>query len=105
MYVNFEAISAKSLDNYIGRKDCMIIDLRDAGDYWQSHILGAYHLPYERLKSTFLRKDILYVLYCERGSASLAAAKELAEKGYQVKSVVGGIMAYRGKYLTRRYGN
>ena len=103
--MNFETISAKNLDAYIGRSDCMIIDLREEDEYRQGHIMSAYNVPYERLEQAFFRKDITYIMYCERGSASLAAAKELAKKGYRVKSVVGGIRAYRGKYLTGVYGN
>ena len=35
----------------------------------------------------------------ERGGASLMAARELADKGYRVKTMIGGIRAYRGKNL------
>ena len=37
-----------------------------------------------------------YILYCERGSMSMLAAKELCEVGYEVINVYGGIHAYRG---------
>ena len=39
------------------------------------------------------------ILYCERGGISLMAAKHLGNEGYHVKTVVGGILAYRGRYL------
>ena len=39
------------------------------------------------------------VLYCDRGGASMEAGRYLAEQGYQVCSVVGGFMAYRGRNL------
>jgi len=103
--VDFEAIPAKMLDLYIGRKNHMIIDLREEDEFRKGHISGAYNLPYDRLDKVVLRKDMVYIMYCERGSASMAAAKELSKKGYYVKSVVGGILAYRGKYLTKRDRN
>ena len=70
--MNFETIPAKSLDGYIGRPDCMIIDLRDWEEYCQGHIKGAVCVPFEQFqKSVPLRKNVRYVLYCERGSARL----------------------------------
>lgn len=97
--MNFETIPAKSLDGYIGRPDCMIIDLRDREEYCQGHIAGAVCIPFEQFqKSVPLRKNMRYVLYCERGAASLMAAKRLAGLGYQVSTVIGGILAYRGRH-------
>lgn len=100
--MNFETIPAKSMDEYIGRNDCIIIDLREREDYMQGHITGAYNLPFEELeRSVPMRRDITYILYCERGASSLMAAKHLAREGYRVKAVIGGILAYRGRYLER----
>jgi len=99
----FETIPAKFLDAYIGRRDCLIIDLRDAEDYSKGHIMGAYNIPYETmLKNHIWKKNKVYILYCERGSASLAAAKELDKMGYHVKTVAGGILAYRGNNIIER---
>ena len=103
--MDFEAIPAKMLDSYIGRKNHMILDLRDEEEYRRGHIFGAYNLPYERLGQMVLRKDVIYIMYCERGSASMAAAKELSKKGYYVKSGVGGILAYRGKNMIKASRN
>lgn len=103
--MDFEAIPAKLLDSYIGIKNYMIIDLREEEEYRKGHIFGAYNLPYERIDRMTLRKDVTYIMYCERGSASMAAAKELSKKGYHVKSVVGGILAYRGRNMVKSGGN
>lgn len=93
-----EPISADMVDFYVGRPDIVIIDLRSEEEYASGHIRGAVHIPYEDAedKISYSRRKIL-LLYCERGSASLAMGKKLAEKGYQVKSVIGGIRAYRGR--------
>lgn len=39
------------------------------------------------------------MICCERGAASMAEGKRLAENGYEVKTVIGGMHAYRGRYL------
>lgn len=95
-------ISADTLDGYIHRPGVLIIDLRSREEYLQGHIEGALSIPYEAFEDCArLPRDKLLVLYCDRGSASLVKGRELAERGYRVQSVTGGIHAYRGKYLIR----
>ena len=95
-----ETISAKMLDYYVGRSDALIIDLRDEDAYTRSHVMGAIHIPYEELED---RKDLpmdrILVFYCDRGGASMAAARTFVRKGYRTRSVIGGFAAYRGRNL------
>lgn len=97
-----ETISAKMLDYYVDRADAVLIDLRDREEYKVSHVKGARNLPYEEFEEMqsydFPRGKIL-VLYCDRGGASLMAARLLARKGYETRSVIGGFEAYRGRNL------
>lgn len=96
----FEPISAKSLDYYVGRSDALIIDLRDKESYEKSHIRTAIHIPYSELeeKGQFPKGKIL-IFYCDRGGASILAAKQMAKKGYETRSVIGGFELYRGRNL------
>ena len=95
-----ETIAAKELDWYIEGGGCWIIDLRPEEEYQERHIKGAVNIPQGELKpGWYIPKNIPLILYCERGSRSMAVGRKLAEKGYRVISVVGGIRAYRGKYL------
>ena len=41
----------------------------------------------------------ILVLYCDRGGASLLAARVLARNGYETRTVIGGMNAYRGRNL------
>ncbi|HIS81605.1 MAG TPA: rhodanese-like domain-containing protein [Candidatus Scatomonas merdavium] len=93
-----EPISADMIDFYAGRPDVAIIDLRTEQEYAAGHIRGARNIPYEEAEGRIhLPRQKILLLYCERGSSSLALGRRLAEKGYQVKSVIGGIHAYRGR--------
>lgn len=95
-----ETISAKMLDYYVGRRDAFIIDLRVPQEYKAGHIRGAVNVPYETLDDyQGFPKDKLLILYCDRGGASLDAAKRLVKQGYQTRSVIGGMQAYRGRNL------
>lgn len=97
-----EPISAKMLDYYVGRKDAFIIDLRSREEYRSGHIQGAVNLPYEEfeeLQEYNFPKGKVLVLYCDRGGASLLAARLLARKGYKTRTVIGGMNAYQGRKL------
>ena len=97
-----ETISARMLYYYVGRSDALIIDLRDGAAYAESHVRGAISIPYEELEN---RNDLplnkILVFYCDRGGASMAAAREFVKKGYRTRSVIGGFVAYRGRNLER----
>lgn len=97
---NLETISPKMLDYYVEQKRAFIIDLRSAEEFERAHIKGAVNVPYEGGAFRFRPpKDRDVVLYCERGSLSLMAARELAKDNYRVRSVIGGIHMYRGRNL------
>ncbi len=98
-----EPISADEIDSYAGKPEAVLIDLRSPEEFRAEHIRGAVNIPYEEMEEGRRppRHKIL-VLYCERGAASLAMGRELAEEGYLVKSVIGGLRAYRGSRLTGR---
>ena len=101
--MNFEMIPPGELDKYVTDPNAMIIDLRTPEEYMETHIKNAINIPYERIQGCCMfPKGMWLILYCERGGTSLTAAKELAARGYRVKTVVGGILAYRGK-MTERY--
>ena len=92
-----EMISADRLDEYVNRADCLLIDLRDRGEYEAGHIKNAVSMPFDDLLAhVCLPKNRLLVLYCD-----MAQGKKLAAHGYRVVSVVGGMHAYRGKYLVK----
>lgn len=95
-----ETISPKMLDYYVDNNRAFIIDLRRPEDYARGHIKGAVLVPYEGGSFLFRPpKEKEIVLYCDRGSHSLMAARELARLDYRVRSVIGGIRAYRGRNL------
>lgn len=90
-----ENISAEELDDYVGRDDVVIVDVRSPEAYRRKHIEGAVNITANNIGRIKDKKKI-YVLYCDRGGSSISAAMLLARHGFMVKSVVGGINAYRG---------
>ena len=55
-----ETISAEDLDIYVGRKDAVLIDLREPEEYAKNHIRNAVNIPYEKLQECrrYSRKKI-----------------------------------------------
>lgn len=93
-------LAADQLDWYVGKPWAMIIDVRNRREYEKGHVKGAVNLPYDHLlERVCLPRDKILVICCERGAASMAEGKRLAENGYEVKTVIGGMHAYRGRYL------
>lgn len=98
--MDFGMVAANELDQYVWEENSFIIDLRTPEEYRRRHIKGAVNIPYGRLENCRgLPRDRMLVLYCERGAVSMVAAKQLAARGYRVKTVIGGIHAYQGKFL------
>lgn len=97
--MSFDTIRTNEIVNYIGNKNVIIIDLRDKDEYKFGHIPSAINIPYEELEEQKerLSKRHLLVFYCERGNISLLAARDLIKEGYNIKSLYGGIRAYRGR--------
>ncbi len=91
-----DTISARELEQYIGNPNYLLIDLRPADEYRQGHIPGAVNAPQGEYENILKRRYYqCLILYCDRGAASMVAARELEMQGYRVKSVVGGYHAYR----------
>lgn len=91
-----DMIAADTLDTVLQSSGIYLIDLRSREEYEKWHLTGAHSIPYEEFREdTILPRSKKLVLYCDRGSASLAKGRELARQGFWVQSVIGGIQAYR----------
>lgn len=95
----FESISVRNLDSLINDSNVIIVDLRDESDYRKMHVKSAINIKNDKLfdRLNRLDKNKTIVLYCERGSLSLIAAKQLSDMGYMVKAVIGGFNMYKAR--------
>jgi rhodanese-related sulfurtransferase len=96
--MSFETISAKEIEKYIGKNNVQIIDLREPNEYSAGRIPYAINIPYEDFD--YMKDQIFHdreiILYCQRGNISLYLSRDLSKESYHVKSIYGGINAYRG---------
>lgn len=82
-------------------KSIVLLDVRSPEMYAVAHIPGALNVPLADLVSKLktLPKDKTIVTYCGNIVCSLApkAALQLAQKGFAVKELVGGIEMWQEK--------
>ena len=94
----YYTISQNELTQYLQRSDTTLIDLRTPEAFQRGHIPGAINIPYAQLHKKSLsdfNKEIV-IFYCDRGSQSLLAARDLQKRGIRAFSIYGGFLAYRG---------
>ncbi len=95
--MKLKIISCTTLKKYLGRKDVLLLDLRDKSVYSKAHYEGAIWADWEHLEEEIphllsnTHQPIQWIiLYCDHGNISLVSARELAKHGYQVMSLGGG---------------
>lgn len=76
-----------------------IIDVRPEAEFKIAHLSGAKNIPLEGLAaaSADLSKDTEWVVYDRQTERAKAAAQALAEKGFKVKELSGGIQVWSAK--------
>lgn len=97
----FKSVNEAEFAKIIADKDVQIVDVRTAEEYASGHIEKATNIDVKGAdfdkKSATLSKDKTVAIYCRSGARSKVAAQKLAEKGYTVIELDGGIMAWKGK--------
>ncbi|MEX1081421.1 MAG: cyclic nucleotide-binding domain-containing protein [Halofilum sp. (in: g-proteobacteria)] len=69
------------------------IDVRLPSEFENGHISGAFNIPlfFLRKKAQRLRPETTYILYCDSGRRSSAAAFLLGERGFKVRVLQRGL--------------
>ncbi|MFV0557562.1 MAG: rhodanese-like domain-containing protein [Enterococcus sp.] len=75
-----------------------IVDVRELAEFQNGHIPTAQNLPLSSLTTTYqkLDKETPYYIICHAGGRSAQASDFLAQQGYDVTNVMGGMSAWKG---------
>ncbi|MFT9849669.1 rhodanese-like domain-containing protein [Aneurinibacillus sp. REN35] len=92
-------ISTREVDEQVKQgKTLNLIDVREDDEYASGRIPGAKHIPLGQIPARLheLDKDKEYIMVCRSGNRSGMASEWLAERGYRVKNMVGGMLDWSG---------
>ncbi len=98
------SLSPQQAINMVNSQQGLFLDLRDAGDYQQGHIVDALHIPAAKLETRLgeleKHKSKPIVLVCKMGQHAGAAGKQLKSNGFeQVYKMTGGMMEWSNLQL------
>ncbi len=96
--MGMDTISPGEAVSYIGKHGVLFVDLREPEDYQAGHIPGAVQLDHDTLlkRREELKRYHTVILYCDRGNASLLAARELRNLPIEIRSIAYGMGGYQG---------
>ncbi len=77
--------------------DAFLVDVREPDEFAAEHVPGALNVPLSVLRERLdeLPRDREVLLYCESGKRSYDAARALAQRGFHVRTLPGGIESWR----------
>ena len=78
------------------KESLSVLDVREVEEFEALHLEGARNLPLSQLADTYeqLDKTQPYYVICKSGIRSARACQFLAEHGYEVVNVQGGMDAF-----------
>ncbi|MBA6413901.1 rhodanese-like domain-containing protein [Parahaliea sp. F7430] len=93
------SVSPQQAINIVNNQQGVFLDLREAADFKQGHIVGALHIPTAKIDSRMSElekyKSRPIVLVCKMGQQAGAVGKKLKANGFeQVYKMTGGMMEW-----------
>lgn len=78
------------------KESLSVLDVREVEEFEVLHLEGAHNFPLSQLADTYkqLDKNNPYYVICKSGMRSARACQFLAEQGYEVINVLGGMDAF-----------
>jgi rhodanese-related sulfurtransferase len=93
----------------INRRDALVLDVRDTGDYTAGHIVGAKHIPEaqlaDRMKELEKYRARPIVVSCRTGTRAPTVTGMLRKKGFaEAVALRGGVAAWQQASLPLEKG-
>lgn len=96
----FEDTDVSGFAQLISNTDAILLDVRTSDEFKDGHLEGAINI--DQAQNDFLEKvsstlpvEKTIAVYCRSGRRSANAANKLADKGYKVVNLKGGILAWK----------
>lgn len=100
----YNSVMMMEFENLQRKGNLNIVDVREEDEYRSEHIEGSIHIPLGEIPQNLGKfdKSQEYYIICHSGGRSAIASKYLAEQGFKVVNVMGGMSAYRGDVVFGR---
>jgi len=97
-------ISSQKLVQLVNSENAIVIDVREANEYSEGHIVDAINIPFASFESRSdelnKHKDKPLIVACKMGQHSGSAGTILRKKGFtNVLRLTGGMAEWRGQNL------
>ncbi len=94
----YSSISIEEFERRRTQGKLAVIDVRETLAFNRNHLPEAISIPLGELPFVVeqLPEDVTYHVICTLGVRSVSACEFLAEQGYEVVNVEGGMNAYQG---------
>jgi rhodanese-related sulfurtransferase len=98
-----QALSIHEVTRVINNDGAVILDIREAGDFKNGHLVGAINIPHnkvmERVAELEKSKDKTILLIDKVGQHSGPVGRLLKGKGFEVSRMQGGISEWQAQNL------
>lgn len=96
-----DSLSVHQLTQQVNQANAVVVDLRDAKEFREGHIVDALNIPFAKLTERMgeLDKARPVVLVDKLGQHSAHAGRTLKAAGYQVSRLQGGISEWKASSL------
>lgn len=74
--------------------EALLLDVREHGEWVHGRAPEAVHVPMGELRQDTVPRDRPVLTLCRVGGRSAAVASALAQLGYDVRNVTGGMLAW-----------
>lgn len=98
MEQNVQTADAKTVDDWLARKEILLVDVRETSEYEKEHIAGALLMPLSTFDPELFPviPGVKLVLHCAIGKRSEAVGKMLLNEGHPaVLHLEGGLHAWK----------
>lgn len=94
----FNSVMMAEFEQLLRKGDLNVVDVRETDEFESGHIKGAEHIALGEIPASVqkLDKSKEYHILCLSGARSAMASKYLAQQGFKIVNVMGGMSAYRG---------
>lgn len=98
-----KSISSHELTRLVNDGSAMVLDVREAKDYKAGHIVDAVNIPFNAMEKRIVELDKYegktIVIVDKMGQHAGAVGKQLAQRGFSISRLSGGMMDWQGQNL------